>query len=122
MKRKKHTHKEMRVGDLIARKKEVCSQERTSLGRYYHVGSDYYNIKFVQRLGTKYNLIHTLDTPNYKAHVPVLRNLKDKCTLWSKKHSKVVYQKQELFLDHFIYEFMASKIFNFCPTNSYSEE
>ena len=37
---------------------------------------------------TKHNLIHTLDAPDYKAHIPFLRKLKDyKCTLWSEKYS-----------------------------------
>ena len=81
--------REMRVSNLIARKKEVCSQERTSLGRYYYIGSDYYNIEFVQRLGTKCKVIHILGAPDYKVHVPFLRKLKDyKCALWSKKYSK----------------------------------
>ena len=69
--------KKMRVDNLIAIKKEVCSQERTSWGRYYCVGSAYCNIKFVQSSVTKRNLIHTLDAPDYTAHVPFLKKLKD---------------------------------------------
>ena len=78
----------MRVGNLITRKKEeVCSQERTSLGRYYCIGSDYYNIKFVQSLGIKCNLIHSSVAADCKAHVSFLRKLKDyKCALWFKKY------------------------------------
>ena len=94
--------REMRAGNFIARKKEeVCSDERTSLGRYYYVGSDYYNIKFVQSLGTKRNLILTIDAPDYKAHVPFLRKLKDhKYALWSEKYgTQVIYRPgQSLFL------------------------
>ena len=86
MKRKNTLVREMRVSNVIARKK-VCSQEKRSLGRYYYVGSYYYNIEFVQSLGTKCNLIHTLDAPDYKVHVPFLRKIKDyKCNLWSKKY------------------------------------
>ena len=36
---------------------------------------------------TKRNLIYTLDARDYKAHVPLLRKLKDyKCTLWFEKY------------------------------------
>ena len=55
--------------------------------RYYYVGSVYCNIKFVQSLVTKRNLIHTLDAPDYKAHVPFLKKLKDyKRALWSENY------------------------------------
>ena len=86
MKRKNTFVRGMRVGTLIARKKKACSQERTSKGRYYYVGDDYYNMKFVQSLVTKRNLIHTSDASDYKAHVPFLKKLKDyKSALWSEK-------------------------------------
>ena len=75
----------MRVGNLIARKKFAL--RKNELREVLLRDNDYYNIKFVQSLVTKRNLIHTLDALDYKAHVSFLRKIKDyKCALWSEKY------------------------------------
>ena len=77
----------MGAGNLIARKKEVCSQEQVEGGTIMSVVITTIQNLF-KVLMTKRNLIRVLNAPDYKAHVPLLRKLKDyKCALWSKKYS-----------------------------------